>query len=168
VTSGELHADANRASSLGRVVASAGAVLGDPLGWLENAANGRTPVAVECWVFDTDAQHAVLVEHRWRGWVPPGGAVEPDEDPREAARRELFEEAGIAVVLSPQPVPACLRSYRSDWEPTLSLTFAAVVDRCELRGESGQPCAWMPLARPWTSAFPEDRARMRTFLASAT
>ena len=127
---------------------------------------GANSVLAECWIFDTDAQHVVLVEHRWRGWVPPGGAVEPGEDPRAAARRELLEEAGIWVVLSQQPVLASLRSYRSDWQPSLSLTFAAVVDRCELRGESGQPCAWMPLALPWTSVFPEDRARMRTFLAS--
>ena len=32
-------------------------------------------------------------------WLPPGGHIEPNELPDEAARREVAEEAGIAVRL---------------------------------------------------------------------
>ncbi len=32
-----------------------------------------------------------------RYWATPGGALEPGESYREAARRELYEEAGIAI-----------------------------------------------------------------------
>lgn len=42
----------------------------------------------------------LLVRHRGTGkWVTPGGAVEPDEDPAAAARREMLEETGCDVEL---------------------------------------------------------------------
>ena len=34
-------------------------------------------------------------------WLTPGGGVEGDEDPRETAVREAFEETGIRVTLEP-------------------------------------------------------------------
>jgi ADP-ribose pyrophosphatase YjhB (NUDIX family) len=38
----------------------------------------------------------LLIEHaRLRTWLPPGGEMEPNETPLEAARRELFEETGL-------------------------------------------------------------------------
>ncbi|MFG2558401.1 NUDIX domain-containing protein [Streptomyces sp. NPDC048496] len=43
------------------------------------------PLAAEVWVFDKDLARVVLVKHRWRGWVPPGGKVEAGETPREGA-----------------------------------------------------------------------------------
>jgi 8-oxo-dGTP pyrophosphatase MutT (NUDIX family) len=54
-----------------------------------------------------DAESSVLLVHeRERAgsgastrWLTPGGGIEADETPAQAARRELFEEAGIAVDL---------------------------------------------------------------------
>ena len=37
-------------------------------------------------------------------WLPPGGHIELDEDPTDAARREVKEEAGIDVDLIGQPL----------------------------------------------------------------
>ncbi|MEV0713301.1 NUDIX hydrolase [Asanoa sp. NPDC050611] len=42
----------------------------------------------------------LLVDHVNAGlWLPPGGHVEPGEDPAETARREAFEELGLQVTV---------------------------------------------------------------------
>ena len=42
--------------------------------------------------------------HRLNAWLPPGGHIEPDEDPIEAVLREILEETGIeAEVLNAEP-----------------------------------------------------------------
>ena len=37
--------------------------------------------------------------HRLNAWLPPGGHIEPDEDPIEAVLREILEETGIEAEL---------------------------------------------------------------------
>ncbi len=42
--------------------------------------------------------------HRLNAWLPPGGHIEPDEDPIQAVLRELLEETGIeAELLNAEP-----------------------------------------------------------------
>src|SRR5690606_41880188 len=42
----------------------------------------------------------LLLYHRRQGmWLPPGGHIEPNELPDDAAVREVFEETGIRVEL---------------------------------------------------------------------
>lgn len=44
--------------------------------------------------------------HRKVGlWLPPGGHIEPGEDPIEAALREVMEETGMAVEIAPTAAP---------------------------------------------------------------
>ncbi|WP_433241485.1 NUDIX hydrolase [Streptosporangium sp. CA-135522] len=135
----------------------------DALAWLEDArTRPMEPLAADVWVTDHTFSHVLLIRHRWRGWVPPGGKVEPGETPRQAALRELLEETGISAELLPTPAAVSVRAYRSDWSPTLGLSYAAIVDRgLPLSGESGQPAAWIPLEHNWQGAFPEDRDRIR-------
>src|SRR5476649_2053306 len=53
-------------------------------------------------VVDIAAAAILLVDHRLAGlWLPTGGHVEPDEDPRDTVTRELHEELGIAAELVP-------------------------------------------------------------------
>lgn len=45
----------------------------------------------------------LLILHRKSGtWQPPGGHIDPNETPPEAAIREAFEETGLEVALIPQ------------------------------------------------------------------
>jgi len=47
-----------------------------------------------------------LHEHaRLDMWLPPGGHIDRDELPRQAARREVYEETGLDVTLLESPAP---------------------------------------------------------------
>jgi 8-oxo-dGTP pyrophosphatase MutT (NUDIX family) len=51
-------------------------------------------------ILDLKAQSMLLVDHKKALlWLPPGGHVEPDEDPIDAAQRELFEELSTELPL---------------------------------------------------------------------
>ena len=51
-------------------------------------------------VVDVDAGAMLLVDHiNAQRWLPTGGHVEPDEDPRDTVTRELQEELGITAPL---------------------------------------------------------------------
>lgn len=51
-------------------------------------------------VFVVHEDHVILHPHAKLGiWLPPGGHIEPDEFPDEAALREVMEETGLAVEL---------------------------------------------------------------------
>ncbi|MEV8562908.1 NUDIX domain-containing protein [Streptomyces sp. NPDC051917] len=135
--------------------------------WLAAARRGpMEPLAAEVWVFDKDLARVVLVKHRWRGWVPPGGKVEAGETPREGAARELLEETGLRAELLPEPAAVAVRSYHPDWPVTLGLSYAAVVDAAaSFVPEAGQPVAWKKLDEDWESCFPDDLSRIRLHAA---
>ncbi len=41
----------------------------------------------------------LLFHHKFEKWLPPGGHLEPNETPHEAAIREVREETGLAIEL---------------------------------------------------------------------
>ncbi len=50
----------------------------------------------------------LLWHHKLEMWLPPGGHLEPNEDPVQAAIREALEESGLAVrVIPPSGLLIC-------------------------------------------------------------
>jgi ADP-ribose pyrophosphatase YjhB (NUDIX family) len=55
--------------------------------------------AVSTLVSDADGRVLLVYETDADAWSTPGGSVEVDERPEDAARREVFEETGLTVHL---------------------------------------------------------------------
>lgn len=57
-------------------------------------------------IFNKEATESLFLNHKKLGkWLPPGGKVDPNEIPEDAAVREVFEETGIKVKLVGERAP---------------------------------------------------------------
>jgi len=55
------------------------------------------------YILDKDNKKVLLIHHKKLGkWLPPGGHIDPNETPPEAAIREAKEETGLDVELIKQ------------------------------------------------------------------
>lgn len=64
--------------------------------------------------FDEASRSVLLGDHRKSGlWLPPGGHVEPGEDPRDTVTREAFEELGIQARFRAVSQPLFLTATRT-------------------------------------------------------
>jgi len=150
-----------------RDIAHAHAAEAGVLGWFQTAwLRDKPPLAADVWVFSPGFDQILVVEHRWRGLVPPGGRVEAGETPREGAARELSEETGLNLRLADRPAFAAARSYRSDWPATLNLSYWATADPdCALDPEADQQARWVQLDAFWRTFHAQDVAPMKRFVA---
>lgn len=79
--------------------------LEDALAWVDSGAPlyrvakpAIPPKHLVSYFAVIDADYVLLVDHRnAQLWLPTGGHVEPDEDPRATVVRELQEELGLVV-----------------------------------------------------------------------
>jgi 8-oxo-dGTP pyrophosphatase MutT (NUDIX family) len=54
-------------------------------------------------VYIVENDRVLLIHHKkLRTWLPPGGHIDPNETPPEAAKREAFEETGLEIEFIPQ------------------------------------------------------------------
>lgn len=64
----------------------------------------RLPKHFVASAFIVDSGRVLLVKHRkLKLWLPPGGHIDPDEDPIAAVQREVREETGLEVELPSSP-----------------------------------------------------------------
>jgi len=121
----------------------------------------RPAVTADCVVFGVDAEGLkVLLIQRDREpfagrWALPGGFLEPDESPEEAARRELEEETGL--------VPAYLVQFHTFGKPgrdprghVVTVAHYALVKGCGGRvgaGSDARAAAWFRLREQPPLAF---------------
>jgi len=85
---------------------------------------------------DHDTRCVLLADHRTSGlWLPPGGHVEPGEDPVETAHREAREELGIEPRFSPvtghRPAFVTVTPTASVTEPHTDVSLWYVLDCSE-------------------------------------
>lgn len=94
------------------------------------------PSAAAC-VFDQDGR-VLLVRHVDNGmWAPPGGGVDPDEAPADAAVREVREELGLEVavhgIIGAYGGPKCRFTYPNGDEVSyVIIAYAGTADGGEL------------------------------------
>ncbi|MDR3224177.1 MAG: NUDIX domain-containing protein [Holosporales bacterium] len=62
-------------------------------------------LCVTVYIFNSQNKLLMLLNKKLAKWVPPGGKVENDETPDEAAIRESFEETGIKIKLDGERPP---------------------------------------------------------------
>lgn len=75
-----------------------------------------------------DAGRVLLIHHNKVGrWLYPGGHIDPNEDPAQAALREVREETGIRAELIADPLPALVGV--TALVPPWLITEMAVVDQ---------------------------------------
>jgi 8-oxo-dGTP pyrophosphatase MutT (NUDIX family) len=54
-------------------------------------------------ILDSKGRTLLLWHKRLGRWMPPGGHIEPDETPQDAAKRECKEETGMDVEITGDP-----------------------------------------------------------------
>jgi 8-oxo-dGTP diphosphatase len=73
---------------------------GEPLCRINKPATPPMHLVSYFTLYDPIQERILLVDHKKAGlWLPPGGHVEPDELPKNAAHRELKEELGLELKL---------------------------------------------------------------------
>ena len=79
--------------------------LEDAIAWVDSGAQlfrtgkpATPPKHLVSYFAVTDSGNILLVDHKnAERWLPTGGHVEPNEDPRQTVVRELKEELGLAI-----------------------------------------------------------------------
>ena len=125
----------------------------------------RPALTADCVVFGLDREDLkVLLIQRDRDpfagmWALPGGFVDMDEAPEEAARRELAEETGLSDVYLEQ-LYTFGAPHRDPRGRTVSVAHYALVniaDHKAVAADDARNVGWFPVCKPPALAFDHDQ-----------
>lgn len=125
----------------------------------------RPMVTVDCVVFglDADRLQVLLIKRKnapFQGrWALPGGYVDMDESPDEAARRELQEETGVGAVFLEQ-LYTFGEPGRDPRGRTISIAYYALVkmsDHAPTAGDDAGAAVWKDATAARRLAFDHDQ-----------
>jgi 8-oxo-dGTP pyrophosphatase MutT (NUDIX family) len=88
-------------------------------------------------IWDSDGRVLLVGESAKGPWGLIGGAIEPDEAPEDAARREAFEEVGVEVAITGLRGVLGGPLYRVRYENGDEVSYVSVV--YDARIDSGEP-----------------------------
>jgi 8-oxo-dGTP pyrophosphatase MutT (NUDIX family) len=88
-------------------------------------------------IWDSDGRLLLVGDSTSGPWGLVGGAIEPDEAPEDAARREAFEEVGVAVEITGLRGVLGGPSYRMRYDNGDEVSYVSTV--YDARIDSGEP-----------------------------
>lgn len=121
---------------------------------------------VSVFVYDRDTKKFLLVKHKKMGtWVQPWGHVELNEDPEEAAIREVYEETGVRIKIIGERKPrdcdyilplAIQKNVVNDKHIHMDFVYVAYLDgsnELTLNENESTDIAWFSLTEIKNSSF---------------
>jgi 8-oxo-dGTP pyrophosphatase MutT (NUDIX family) len=88
-------------------------------------------------IWDSDGRLLLVADSTSGPWGLLGGAIEPDEAPEDAARREAFEEVGVSVEITGLRAVLGGPSYRMRYDNGDEVSYVSTV--YDARIDSGDP-----------------------------
>ena len=95
--------------------------------------------AVSTLALDDDGRVLLVYELDQDAWSTPGGSVEVDERPEDAARREVFEETGLLVRLDGIVTVLGGPEFRTHYKNGDEVAYVATVYRATVVGGETKP-----------------------------
>jgi ADP-ribose pyrophosphatase YjhB (NUDIX family) len=102
-------------------------------------------------VIDSRKQVLLLWHKKYQKWMPPGGHMDENEIPEEAAKRETKEESGLDVEMIGQPNPDFFEHKPSEGH-MLKMPYVLLLENVGDNARTGEPAHqhidFVYLARP--------------------
>ncbi len=105
--------------------------------------------AVSTLAFDDDGRVLLVYESDQDAWSTPGGSVEIDERPEDAARREVLEETGLIVRLDGIVTVLGGPEFHTHYKNGDEVAYVATVYRGAVVGGESRPDADEVTATQW-------------------